>query len=155
MAKLETDIEDLENALEDADDEDPRWAERDHLETAHHSLTEKLTSWDPQEMALAGVVISVEHDGRLFFSHGVVAKADASKLTKLRRQRDEATARRLRSKPENTATDGQAQNTDEAVTDADVSGDVTEAPWEEPRATLPRALVRDLTAIRTTAMRRE
>jgi hypothetical protein len=29
-----------------------------------------------------------------------------------------------------------------------------EVPWEEPRATMPRALVRDLTAIRTTAIRR-
>lgn len=155
LAKLKADIEELETALDDADDDDPRWTHREHLEAAHQTLIETLTSWDPQEMALAGVVISVEHDGRLFFAHGMVAKADASKLTKLRRQRDEATAKRLRSKSENTATDVQAQNTDEAVTDADVSGDVTEAPWEEPRATLPRALVRDLTAIRTTAIRRE
>jgi ParB family chromosome partitioning protein len=155
LAKLEAEVEELETDLDDADDEDPRWAERDRLEAAHHSLTEKLTSWDPQEMALAGVVISVEHDGRLFFAHGIVAKADASKLTKLRRQRDEATAKRLRSKSENTATDVQAQNTDETATDDDASSDVTEAPWEEPRATLPRALVRDLTAIRTTALRRE
>jgi ParB family transcriptional regulator, chromosome partitioning protein len=155
LAKLEADIEELETVLEDADDEDPRWAERDRLDAAHHSLTEKLTSWDPQEMALAGVVVSVEHDGRLFFAHGVVAKADASKLTKLRRQRDEVTAKRLRSKPDNTATNGEAPNTDEPATDGDAFGDLNEAPWEEPRATLPRALVRDLTAIRTTAIRRE
>lgn len=151
LDKLEADIEEFETALDDADDDDPRWAERDRLEAEHQSLIEALTSWDPQEMALAGVVISVEHDGRLFFAKGVVAKADASKLTKLRRQRDEATAERLRSKPESTATDSEAPNTDETATD----GDVTEAPWEEPRATLPRALVRDLTAIRTTAIRRE
>jgi ParB family chromosome partitioning protein len=155
LAKLEADIEELETALDDADDDDPRWTERDRLEAAHQTLIETLTSWDPQEMALAGVVISVEHDGRLFFAHGIVAKADANKLTKLRRQRDEATAKRLRSKPENTATDGEAPNTDETSTDDNALGDVNEAPWEEPRATLPRALVRGLTAIRTTAMRRE
>ncbi|MBU6407248.1 MAG: hypothetical protein KGS44_08980 [Alphaproteobacteria bacterium] len=151
LADLEAEIEKMENALEDADDDDPRWIERDRLDTEHHAFIETLMSWDPQEMALAGVVISVEHDGRLFFAQGVVAKADAGKLTKLRRQRDEATAKRLRSKPENPATNGEAPNTDETATD----GDVTEAPWEEPRASLPRALVRDLTAIRTTALRRE
>ncbi len=155
LAKLEADIEELKNSLEDADDDDPRWTERDRLEAEHQTLIETLTSWDPQEMALAGVVISVEHDGRLFFSHGVVAKADASKLTKLRRQRDEANAKRLGSKPESTAIDSEAPNTDETATDNNASNDVAEAPWEEPRATLPRALVRDLTATRTTAIRRE
>jgi hypothetical protein len=101
------------------------------------------------------VVISIEHDGRLYFAHGVVAKADAGKLTKLRRQRDEETAKRLHSKSVNTGFVGEAPNTEEAASEGDSSAEVTEAPWEEPRATLPRALVRDLTAIRTTAIRRE
>ena len=155
LAKLDADIEDLETALDTAGDDDPRWAERDRLEAEHQALSETLTSWDPQEMALAGVVISVEHDGRLYFVHGVVAKADAGRLTKLRRQRDDATAKRLRSKPESTDLDGEAPNADEAASDSDPSEEVAETPWEEPRATLPRALVRDLTAIRTTAIRRE
>jgi hypothetical protein len=114
-------------------------------------LSETLTSWDPQEMALAGVVISVEHDGRLYFAHGVVAKADAGKLARLRRQREEASANRLRSTPKTSAIENEAPNTEEAASDSDPSEEVAEAPWEEPRATLPRALVRDLTSIRTTA----
>lgn len=148
LANLETEIEALEQALEEADENDPRWSARDRLDADHQALIERLTIWDPEEMALAGVVISVEHDGRLFFAFGVVAKADAAKLTKLRRQRDEATARRLRNTVE---PDDQSDN-------ADVGGaieEAEEAPWEEPRATMPRALVRDLTAIRTTAIRRE
>jgi ParB family chromosome partitioning protein len=154
LAKLEADIEGLENALDDADDDDPRWTQRERLEAAHQTLIETLTSWDPQEMALAGVVISVEHDGRLYFAHGLVAKADVAKLTKLRRQRDEESAKRLRAaaKAEHADTDGDNSITGEC--DAASVAD-EEAPWEEPRATLPRALVRDLTAIRTTAIRRE
>jgi ParB family chromosome partitioning protein len=154
LAKLETDIEEIETALEDSDDDDPRWVQRDRLEADHQALTQTLTSWDPQEMALAGVVISVEHDGRLYFAHGLVAKADVAKLTKLRRQRDEESAKRLRAaaKAEHADTDG--DNSIAGECDAASVAD-EEAPWEEPRATLPRALVRDLTAIRTTAIRRE
>jgi ParB family chromosome partitioning protein len=155
LAKLEAEIQELENALDEADDDDARWTERDRLEAEYQAMSETLTCWDPQEMALAGVVISVEHDGRLFFAHGVVAKADVGKLTKLRRQRDDANAKRLRVKPERNVIEGEASDTDETAPDGDAFGDVTEAPWEEPRATLPRALVRDLTAIRTTAIRRE
>jgi ParB family chromosome partitioning protein len=155
LAKLEADIEDLETALDEADDDDPRWAERERLEAEHQALSETLTSWDPQEMALAGVVISIEHDGRLYFAQGVVAKADAGKLQKLRRQREEASANRLRSTPKTSAIKGEAPNTDESASEGDACDAVAEAPWEEPRAHLPRALVRDLTAIRTTAIRRE
>lgn len=153
LVQLEADIEELENALEEADDDDPRWAERDRLEADHQALTETLTSWDPQEMALAGVVISVEHDGRLYFAYGLVAKADTAKLTKLRRQRDQETAKRERaaSKPANA--DGESHDSVASEDSAYAAAD-EEAPWEEPRATLPRALVRDLTAIRTTAIRR-
>jgi ParB family chromosome partitioning protein len=155
LAKLEADIEDLETALEEADNDDPRWAERDRLEAEHQALIETLTSWDPQEMALAGVVISVEHDGRLYFAYGLVAKGDASKLTKLRRQRDEASANHLRSKSGRTDIQSEAPNADGPASEDDAWEEVSDVPWEEPRATLPRALVRDLTAIRTTAIRHE
>jgi ParB family transcriptional regulator, chromosome partitioning protein len=144
LEKLETHLEDLENALDSADEDDPRWAERDQLDAQIQSLTETLTSWDPQEMALAGVVISVEHNGRLYYAKGLVAKADAAKLTKLRRRRDEQTVKQGRAANHESAAEGDAVTPD---------GD-DEAPWEEPRATVPRALVRDLTAIRTTAIRR-
>jgi ParB family transcriptional regulator, chromosome partitioning protein len=148
LAKLEADIEELESALDEVDDDDPRWADRDRLDAEHQALVETLTNWDPEEMALAGVVISVEHDGRLFFASGVVAKGDASKLAKLRRHRDEATARHLRKSAALQSPSGGAD--DEGGIE-----DTEDAPWEAPRATMPRALVRDLTGIRTTAIRRE
>lgn len=156
LARLETDIEELERALEDAGDDDPRWTERDRLEADHQALNETLTSWDPQEMAIAGVMISVEHDGRLYFAYGLVAKADVAKLTKLRRQRDAEHAQSLRTKTPATAHD---EPTAETIVGENGAPNATsinaeDAPWEEPRATLPRALVRDLTAIRTTAIRR-
>lgn len=105
-------------------------------------------------MAVAGVVISVEHDGRLYFGHGFVAKADVTKLTKLRRQRDEETAKRLRAAAIVTGPNGEACDQNAVDNGVDTPDLEVEAPWEDPRATLPRALVRDLTAIRTTAIRR-
>ena len=154
LAKLEADIEVLDNALDNVEDEDPRWAERDCLEAEHQSRIETLTSWDPQEMALAGVVISVEHDGRLFFAHGLVAKSGAAKLTKLRGQRADAIAKTIRTQtPTHAGQD--SDDGDEGGSPAEISENISDAPWEEPRATLPRALVRDLTAIRTTAICRE
>ena len=154
LAKLETEIEELEAALDEADDDDPRWAKRDRLDAKHQALMETLTIWDPEEMALAGVVISVEHGGSLFFAHGVVAKADTAKITKLRRQRDEATAKRLRERSEPISANGAEDDVAQSV-NLDAVCPVEDAPWDEPRATMPRALVRDLTAIRTTAVRRE
>lgn len=153
LAQLETDLGELESALEEAADDDPRWAERDRLEAELQALSETLTSWDPQEMTLAGVVISVEHDGRLYFAHGLVAKADVAKLTKLRRQRDEETAKKSRAAAKPAMTEGEGHDRVANENSTDPAPD-EEAPWEEPRATLPRALVRDLTAIRTTAIRR-
>jgi ParB family chromosome partitioning protein len=154
LAKLEADIEELENTLEEADENDPRWTNRDRLEAELQTLSEALTSWDAQEMAVAGVVISVEPDGRLYFGHGFVAKADVTKLTKLRRQRDEETAKRLRAAAIVTGPNGEACDQNAVDNGVDTPDLEVEAPWEEPRATLPRALVRDLTAIRTTAIRR-
>jgi ParB family transcriptional regulator, chromosome partitioning protein len=104
-------------------------------------------------MALAGVVISVEHDGRLYFAHGLVAKADVAKLTKLRRQREEETAKRERAASKPAYAEGEGHDSVFSEDSTHTAAE-EEAPWEEPRATLPRALVRDLTAIRTTAIRR-
>ncbi len=154
LAQLEAAIEELESILENADQDDPQWAERDRLDAEHQSLSERLVCWDPEEMALAGVVLSVEYDGRLYFAHGVVAKADNGKLAKLRRQRDDATAKRLRAQAAPTTPTGPDADKG-GIAHADISEDDVEAPWEEPRATLPRALVRDLTAVRTAALRHE
>jgi ParB family chromosome partitioning protein len=153
LAQLDADIEEIENALENADDDDPQWEKRDRLEADHQALSEALTSWDTQEMALAGVVISVDHDGRLFFAHGLVAKAATAKLTKLRRQREDETTRRSCAAAMPTVSEGESHD-NVGGEDRTSSAADDEAPWEEPRATLPRALVRDLTAIRTTAIRR-
>lgn len=154
LAKLETDIEMLEAALEDADAADAQWTERDRLDAEHQALTEALLSWDPEEMALAGVVISVEHDGRLFFTFGIVAKADAGKLAKLRRRRDEATAKQLRIEARSqSATGVQVRGNEDPGASAETEPEAVEAPWEEPRATMPRSLTRDLTAIRTAVIR--
>ena len=153
LAQLEAEIEALENALEQADDDDPRWAERERLDEDHQALSQSLTAWDSQEMALAGVVISVEHDGRLYFAYGLVAKADVAKLTKLRRRRDAESAERLREKTRTASCNEQATQPNESDNGGTVTPDADDAPWEQPRASLPRALVRDLTAIRTTAIR--
>lgn len=86
-------------------------------------------SYDPQEMALAGCIIAIDHGGTLQINRGYVKSEDREALAKLKR--------------------GDADNT---VTDG---GDAGEAVAEEPAAIYSSALTEELTAIRTAALRVE
>lgn len=135
QAKLdtaETALETLEAALEDAVDDDPRWSERDQLEANIDEIVSAAEQWDSETIKHAGVVISVEHDGRASFAYGVIKRADVKAIRKLQR-RDEADAA-------------------VAVTTSADEGDADED--EAPAGVrLPRGVVEALTTVRTKALR--
>lgn len=84
-------------------------------------------SYDPQEMALAGCIVAIDHGGGLHISRGYVKSEDRDKLALLQRGED---------------VDG-------------TNSDAASAPVAEPEPEYSAALVEELTAIRTAAMRVE
>jgi len=85
-------------------------------------------SYDPQEMALAGCIVAIDHGGTLQIHRGYVKSENREALAKL-----------------------QCGGTDDTVTD----GEDDEAVIAEPEAIYSAALVEELTAIRTAALRVE
>lgn len=129
------DIEGLDTAIEDLSDDDdsPLWAERDAAEARLVALQEQATVWDRRLMAHAGVALSIDHDGRLAVTRGLIKRTALKALSKLR----DAPA------PDN---DGSG-NDESAVTAASTDGDAGHR--------LPKALVRTLTSARTRVLRAE
>lgn len=136
QAKLETSesaLQALESALEDADEDDPRWTERDRLEAEIDAMVTSAEHWDAALIKHAGVVISVEHDGRVSFAYGVIKRSDLKAIQKLQR--------------------AAAAVDDEGVEEGGQS--ITQEEDVEPAgARLPRGVVEALTTARTRAIRR-
>ncbi|WP_349958076.1 ParB/RepB/Spo0J family partition protein [Rhizobium sp. ZPR3] len=86
-------------------------------------------SYEPQEMALAGCIVAIDHGGALQINRGYVKSEDREALMKLQRG-----------------------DTDDTITDDEDDG---EAGTAEPDAIYSAALVEELTAIRTAALRVE
>lgn len=139
-AALDAEVDALDEALEDAEDDDARWEERDTLAARRYALLDALQVFDPELMKLAGVVISIDHDGAPHFAYGVIAKDDAAKLRRLRKARA--------AQVEDGAT---STSLDES--DSDAGGDGPIPPWEEPVSSLPKALTRELSLARSHALR--
>jgi ParB family chromosome partitioning protein len=128
LARLDAEIEALDAQLNDSeDDDDAAWRTREERETERQALMERTQTWDAELIAHAGVVAAIDHEGRLAFNYGVVAKADAAKLKRVLAAR---------------APEGAAQTEDAPAAEADHAG---------PR--LPKAVARDLTAARSAALR--
>lgn len=60
---IEAEEEDLNEALEDAEEDDPGWTRLDELAAKRHALFEACQDWDPDLKPLAGAQISLDHDG--------------------------------------------------------------------------------------------
>ena len=129
LAAVEAELGALDEDLKNAEEDDAAWDKRNDLEAKKQLILAPTISWDSALMALAGVVVSVDHDGGVQLTHGLIAKQDRAKVKRLRQgvATDDADA----AKPEN----------DEAV-----------PPWA-PVSSLPKAIVRDLTRTRTRAIR--
>lgn len=137
-------LEALDEEMEESVEDDPRWARRDDLAARQHAVIEATMEWDAELMALAGVVISIDHDGNQIFASGLIAKADAVKVRRIRKERDAKVARERNAKLRVENGDGRAGEAD---------GAREPPPWEEPISTLPKALTRELSEVRTRAIR--
>ncbi len=128
LAKVDAEIEALDAKLNDSeDDDDAAWSRREDLNAERQALVDKTQAWDPELIALAGVVVSIDHEGRLCTTHGIVAKADQAKLKRLLAARA----------PEGAAS----------------SEDAPAAAAEDAGPKLSKAVARDLTAARAAALR--
>lgn len=135
LEDLDAQLAKLDEDLEDSEDEDTRWTAYNDLAARRDALIAATEEWDPILKSLAGVCISLDHDGAPSFAYGCVAKADAAKVRRMRKEHER----------------GAALHSDESSGDAEAGGAI--APWEEPISTLPKALIRDLTAARSRALR--
>lgn len=141
LAALDAKVEALDEALEESeDDDDPRWSERDDLAAERYHFMEALQSWDADMMKLAGVVLSIDHDGRASCAYGVVAKEDGAKVRRLRKERETKAA--IVCGISSPAGEGGDDEVSAAI-----------PPWDEPVSSLPKGLTRELTEVRTRILR--
>lgn len=128
---LEARIAELDEKLQEADDDNPLWAERDEVEAKLDSVQEATRSFDKKLVPHAGAVVSIDRDGRPVITRGLIKRSDVKTIAKLQQ---------AKAKP--------AAPVEGADTDADES-DLAEA--EGPRLT--KALVERLTEARTRGLR--
>jgi hypothetical protein len=115
---------------------------RDDLAAERYRLQEATLDWDPELMKLAGVVLSIDHDGRESYAFGIVAKADAAKVRRVRKERE------LKAMREGA----DALSTCDVVDEGE-RGDQAVPLSEETAPTFSKALTRELTEARTRAIR--
>lgn len=127
-AKLTAEMDALSQLDELSDDQDARY---DEINAALLALDNKPPVYAPDEMANAGVFLSISHDGRLVVDAGFIRAED--------RPREE------------TADDGDEPHSNGHVTNT-ANGHVDAAPEETGRP-LSASLVEDLTSYRTVALR--
>lgn len=134
LDRIKAEIDKLDDALEASSvDDDPRWSMRDDLEAAYELVRQAGRIWSTDTKEVAGVVLSIDRDGALQAMEGVVRAKDqkrADALLKLRR-----------------ACQDERDETDEQ----DGGGSSCDAPAHV--SALSRKLNRDLTAVRTQAIR--
>lgn len=123
---LEIRIAELDEKLEDADEDNPLWAERDEADAKLDALHQAARSYDKKLVAHAGAVVSVDRDGRASITRGLIKRSDLKAIEKLRK----------------------AKAAPESASDTE---DTARAESDGPR--LSKALVERLTQARTRALR--
>jgi ParB family chromosome partitioning protein len=83
---LQARIGELDERLQDADDDDPRWAERDEAEAKLDAVQEAARCYDKKLVPHAGAVVAVDRDGRPVITRGLIKRADLKSIAKLRAQ---------------------------------------------------------------------
>ena len=147
--RLGEEIEALEEVLDEAEDDDERWARLDAASAAQEALRASTQEWDAEMKRHTGVILSIGHDGAANFAYGVVSKADQKKINDIRRRRELEEAKRNRLNA--SGIDGDADDADADTELADDANGVADMPDAGPR--LPKALVLELTLARTRAIR--
>jgi ParB family chromosome partitioning protein len=85
IAQLEARLEDLDAKLEEAEEDNPLWAERDEAEAKLDALREATRVFDPKQMAHAGAAVAIDRDGRAVITKGLIKRADVKAIAKLRK----------------------------------------------------------------------
>lgn len=129
LDRISGEIEKLDAELEESGvEDDPRWTQRDDLEAAYETIRQAGRCWSPQVMALSGVMLSIDHDGEVSASEGLVRADEQKRVDAFLKQR--------------RAGDSNDEDGDE----------LTDEPPAHVSA-LPKAVNRDLTLARTRAIR--
>ncbi len=133
LSALADTFDTLQEQIEGDEEGGPAIADKEaklaEIEQRMEAIQNGARSYDPQETALAGCIVAIDHGGALQINRGYVKPEDREALAKLQRG-----------------------DTDETVTDGENDG---EAGTAEPEAIYSAALVEELTAIRTAALRVE
>ncbi len=133
LSRLRAALDTLDAALdEDSVEDDPRWEERDTLAAAIETVRQSAHVWNPEQIAHAGVVLSLTHDGEAHATPGVVRQADEKILKAIRRKWE--------AQEEGEGNEGGARTAAETG-----SGD-RDSP-------LPKTIIRELSQARTRAIR--
>lgn len=130
IAALQARLSELDEKLEDADGDNPLWADRDEVEAKLEALAESARVFDPKLIGHAGVMVAVDRDGRPVVTRGLIKRADVKTIAKLQKTQTRSAS----------ADDDGADGVDAAA-----------APPEGPRLT--KALVERLTQARTRGLR--
>ncbi|MDX2275517.1 MAG: ParB N-terminal domain-containing protein [Hyphomonadaceae bacterium] len=85
IAALEARLEALDEKLEDADEDNPLWIERDEIDAKLDGLRDAARVFDPKLMKHAGASVAIDRDGRAIITKGLIKRADAKAIAKLRK----------------------------------------------------------------------
>ncbi len=85
IAALEARLAALDEKLEEAEEDNSLWAERDESEAKLDGLREATRVFDPKLMKHAGAAVAIDRDGRLTITKGLIKRADAKTIAKLRK----------------------------------------------------------------------
>lgn len=129
LDRISAEIEALDGEIEaNGVEDDPRWAQRDDLEAAYETIRQAGRCWSSDLMALSGVVLSIDHEGKVSASEGLVRVDDQKRVDTFLKQRKSGTG----------------------IRDA---GEETEVTSDTRASALPKAVNRELTIARTRAIR--
>ncbi len=128
LDRISGEIEKLDAELEaSSQDHDPRWSVRDDLEAAFETTRQTARCWNDEVKQFAGVLMSIDHEGNVVATEGVVRMDDQKKADAFRR----------RGRPP----EGEASSDESAATD------------QRRASALPKGVNKDLTQVRTRAIR--
>ncbi len=105
------------------------------------AIDAECMGYDPEEKALAGIRLSIDHDGKIAVRSGLLKPAEQHELAQRRRERERAER------------EAEAEARGEAYTPPEPNNDPL-PPWEEPEPAegYSQALSLDLTHLRTAAL---
>lgn len=132
IAVLQARLTELDEKLEDADEDNPLWTDRDEVDAKLEALAESARVFDPKLTRHAGVMVAVDRDGRPVVTRGLIKRADLKTIAKLQKTK---------------ARPVQAAGGDDAADDVGAAGGEPEGPR------LTKALVEQLTQARTRGLR--